>query len=52
MRRVGQVLIAAGAGATQLGRTVEGFRDTLVDLASQRSVRDDLWNACAQSLQE
>eukprot|EP00339_Tiarina_fusa_P024873 CAMPEP_0117037706 /NCGR_PEP_ID=MMETSP0472-20121206/26584_1 /TAXON_ID=693140 ORGANISM="Tiarina fusus, Strain LIS" /NCGR_SAMPLE_ID=MMETSP0472 /ASSEMBLY_ACC=CAM_ASM_000603 /LENGTH=150 /DNA_ID=CAMNT_0004747739 /DNA_START=74 /DNA_END=529 /DNA_ORIENTATION=- len=51
MKRVGQVLIAAGAGATQLG-TIDGFRETLADLASRRSVRDDLWNACVQSLTE
>jgi hypothetical protein len=50
MKRVGQVLIAAGAGATQLG-TVQGFQSALVELASRRSVRDELWNACVQSLQ-
>jgi hypothetical protein len=51
MRRVGQVLIAAGATAQQLNSST-AFRDTLVSLASQRSVRDELWNACVQSLQE
>lgn len=51
MRRVGEVLVTAGASAQQLG-TTETFRSTLVDYASQRAVRDNLWNACIQSLQE
>lgn len=50
MTRVGQVLVAAGATAQQLNSS-NAFRDTLVSLASQKSVRDDIWNACVQSLQ-
>jgi hypothetical protein len=51
MQRVGQVLISAGATLQQLDSGTI-FRDTLVNLASRRNVRDDLWNACIQSLQE
>lgn len=49
LQRVGQVLMASGATLQQL--EAASFRDTLVHLASRRSVRDDLWNACVQSLQ-
>ena len=51
MKRVGQVLISAGATLQQLDSGTV-FRDTLVNFASQSNVRDDLWNACIQSLQE
>lgn len=51
MQRVGEVLILAGAGASQI-MTGPGFHDALVEFASRRSVRDDLWNACVQSLQQ
>ncbi len=50
MTRVGQVLITAGATAQQLN-SPNVFRDTLVTLASQKHVREELWNACVQSLQ-
>ena len=50
MIRVGQGLIAAGATAQQLN-SPSAFRDTLVSFASQQSVREDIWNACVQSLQ-
>lgn len=50
MTRVGQILIASGATAQQL-YSPDAFRDTLVSLASQPSVREELWNACVQSLQ-
>lgn len=51
MKRIGQILVAAGATASQLN-SVEAFRDALLNFASQRSIREDLWNACLQSLQE
>ena len=51
MKRVGQVLIASGATMQQLN-SAEAFRESLVSFASRRSVQDDLWNACIQSLQE
>ena len=50
LTKVGQVLIMAGATASQLNTTA-AFHETLVHLASSRSVRDDLWNACLDSLQ-
>jgi hypothetical protein len=54
MRRVGQVLMAAGASTQALdSMSAPGaFRNVLASFASQRTVRDDLWNACVQSLQE
>ena len=51
MKRVGQVLITAGAASHQLD-TQSAFRDTLVQYCSRPGVREDLWNACIQSLQE
>jgi hypothetical protein len=51
MQRVGQVLIAAGATSQQLG-SQSAFRDTLVQFCSKPQVREDVWNACVQSLQE
>jgi hypothetical protein len=51
MQRVGQVLISAGATLQQLDSGTV-FWDTLVNLASRKNVRDDLWIACIQSLQE
>lgn len=50
MRKVGEVLIVAGATTTQLFNQ-ETFRDTLVKLCSKPSVRDDVWNACIESMQ-
>eukprot|EP00980_Cylindrotheca_fusiformis_P007241 scaffold1525_cov142-Cylindrotheca_fusiformis.AAC.41 len=51
VKRVGQVLVAAGATTSQLS-TQTAFRDTLVNLCSSPGVRDDVWNACVQTLQE
>jgi hypothetical protein len=51
LTRVGQVLITAGAAAQTLN-TEEAFRSALLSYASQRHVREGLWNACVQSLQE
>ena len=51
MKRVGQILVAAGATAQQLNSS-SAFRDALMSYASQKKVREDLWNACVQSLQE
>lgn len=51
MKRVGQILVAAGATSTQLG-SQSAFRDTLVSFCAKPKVREDVWNACIQSLQE
>jgi hypothetical protein len=51
LTRVGHVLIAAGAVAQSLN-TEAALRDTLLNYCSQRSVREGLWNACLESLQE
>ena len=50
LTRVGQVLVAAGA-ATQGINTNADFRNVLVSYASQSNVRNELWNACLESLQ-
>ena len=50
LTKVGQVLVAAGA-ATQGMNTDIAFRDALLAYASQSGVRDDLWNACLETLQ-
>lgn len=50
LTRISQVLIAAGASAQQL-TSPNAFRQALVTFASQPSVREDIWNACVQSLQ-
>lgn len=50
MQRVGLILISAGATAQQLDSGA-AFRNTLLDFASRRGVRDEIWNACIQSLQ-
>lgn len=49
--RVGEVLITAGATAQSLDTTT-AFRDALISYASQRSVRESLWDACIESLQQ
>jgi hypothetical protein len=51
MKSVGSVLIAAGATAQQF-ETVDAFRDSLVELASQPHVRRELWNVCRQAVVE
>jgi hypothetical protein len=50
LTRVGQVLISAGA-ATQGVNTNADLRNALLSFASQSDVRDELWNACLESLQ-
>lgn len=50
MKRVGQVLVAAGA-ASQGISTNAALRDALLTYVSQSNVRDELWNACLESLQ-
>jgi hypothetical protein len=50
LTRVGQVLIAAGAAGQTL-TSEAALRDALINYASQRSVREGLWNACLESLQ-
>jgi hypothetical protein len=50
MKRVGQVLIAAGATSQQLD-TQTAFQNTLINLCSRPQVRDDIWSACVESLQ-
>jgi hypothetical protein len=49
MKKVGQVLIAAGA-ASQSMTTQDAFRDALLTYASSREVREGLWNACLDTL--
>ena len=51
LMRVGEVLIAAGATAQGMD-SANTLRDTLVAYASQRTVRESLWNACIESLQQ
>lgn len=51
LQRVGQVLIAAGAAAQSMNSEA-ALRDALLNYCAQRSVREGLWNACVQSLQE
>mmetsp|Transcript_26993 Transcript_26993/g.74208 ORF Transcript_26993/g.74208 Transcript_26993/m.74208 type:complete len:151 (+) Transcript_26993:134-586(+) len=50
LTRVGQVLIAAGA-ATNGIQTNTAFRDALFSYATNSGVRDQLWDACMNSLQ-
>mmetsp|Transcript_40357 Transcript_40357/g.40921 ORF Transcript_40357/g.40921 Transcript_40357/m.40921 type:complete len:154 (-) Transcript_40357:96-557(-) len=54
LTKVRQVLVVAAAGAGA-GKgdfaCVESFRDKLLIYASQPSVRENLWNACVESLQ-
>jgi len=53
MKRVGAVLVAAGAAAQQLDSGVPSiFKDALLNYASQPKVREDLWKACVYSLQK
>lgn len=49
LKKVGQILVAAGA-ATRGISTSNDLRDALLMYASQQNVRDDLWNACLESL--
>ena len=51
LTRVGQVLVAAGAATKGIDTNIN-FRDTLLTYASQQGVRDNLWNACLDSLHE
>jgi hypothetical protein len=51
LTRVGEILIAAGATAQGMDST-DAFRDALIAYASQRTVREGLWNACIESLQQ
>jgi hypothetical protein len=51
LTRVGQVLLAAGATAQSLNSEA-ALRDALLNYCAQRSVREGLWSACLQSLQE
>lgn len=51
LTRVGQVLITAGAAA-QTMNTEAALRNALLSYAAQRSVREGLWNACLESLQD
>ena len=47
---VTKVLIAAGATANSLQMN-DGFQTALRQFAEQDSVRDGIWRACVQSLQ-
>ena len=48
--QVRTALLAAGATAQNLGRNQE-FRTTLVQLAAQAPVRDQIWRACVEALE-
>ena len=50
LKRVGELLIAAGAASRGVN-TNEEFEHLLRSYASKSNVRDDLWNACLESLQ-
>jgi hypothetical protein len=47
VQEVGKVLMTAGATAKQF-ETADAFRAALVQFASQRNVREQVWNACVQ----
>jgi hypothetical protein len=47
VQEVGKVLMTAGATAKQF-ETPDAFRAALVQFASQRNVRDQVWRACQQ----
>jgi len=51
MKRVAQVLLAAGATTQQLTSSTSLFRETLSRMMEDRKVRDQVWNACVESLQ-
>lgn len=51
MEAVGQVLMSAGATANQFQSSAL-FREKLIELAAQPTVRDQLWNACVQSARQ
>jgi hypothetical protein len=47
VQEVGKVLMTAGATAKQF-ETADAFRAALVQFASQRNVRDQVWKVCQQ----
>ena len=51
LTRVGQVLITAGATA-QTMNSQDAFKAALMTYASQPSVRNGLWDACAEALKD
>lgn len=51
VEQVHKVLVDAGASAQQF-ESPEAFRATLVEFASQRGVRDQVWRACLDSIRE
>lgn len=51
LAEVGQVLMVAGASGSAM-RSADAFRDSLVHYASSNHVRDQVWRACMNSLQE
>ena len=51
MQAVGGVLKAAGASAIQF-ESPEAFRGALVELATRRQVRDQLWQACLRAMED
>jgi len=51
MAVVGSVLAAAGASVGQLS-TLEGYRESLVQFAEQEDVRNNLWEACVNSVRD
>ena len=51
VQQVHRVLTDAGASANQF-ESAEAFRATLVEFASQRAVRDQVWRACMECIKE
>lgn len=49
--RVGEVLITAGA-TMQGMNSANAFQDALITYATQRSVREGVWNACIESIKQ
>jgi hypothetical protein len=51
VEQVHKVLLNAGASVQQF-ESAEAFRATLVEFASQRAVRDQVWRTCLESIQD
>lgn len=49
MLAVGTILVAAGASVGQLS-TLEGYRQSLFQFAEQEDVRNNIWEACVNSV--
>lgn len=51
VQEVHRVLLQAGATARQF-ENAQAFRSALVNFASQRAVRDQVWKACLESIRD